>query len=124
MSDGLQKFFDSLSTHVCLGYAHSEYPEGVEPLGETPDKVVVVLGFSEKGFGFGEVSFVQTKEGLFLDTEDMGPEKVKKYLSLLVDQAILDTDEDPEKHLLYNKVRNSVCSEHCKICHPEEQKGP
>lgn len=118
MSDGIKRFFDSLPMNVVVSYVRQE-PASVE-VDELADRTVIVVSYSEPSYGFGDFAFVQTEEGLFLDTETSGPDRVKKYLEYLVDNAILDTDQDPESHLLYNKVMGRICGEHCKICH----KGP
>ena len=81
-----------------------------------PNRVAVGLQFSEKGFGFGELLFVQTPEGLCLDAETMRPEHVKRYLGALVDSAILDSDLDPERHAKYNEIRGRGCGPRCPVC--------
>lgn len=115
----LKELMDKMPTAVSLGYARSE--PSAEPSEEDPcpppKEVVVVLSFSEKGFGFGEVTVVQTAEGVFLDTECMSLERVKRYFAALLDQAITDGDEDPEKHRLYNRVMQRTCGDHCGVCH-------
>lgn len=80
---------------------------------------VIVIDFSEKGFGFGEIAFYQTSDGLFLDTECMSKERVMHFLKKLVDSAILDTDNDPDRHLRYNEVRGRRCGVGCNVCNPE-----
>jgi hypothetical protein len=50
----------------------------------------------------------------------MNREGVKRYLGLLIDGAIADTDTDPEKHLLYNQVAGRRCGEQCGICYSTE----
>ena len=116
----LQEVLDRFPTRVALSYARfvpgSENPEDFLP----PKEVVVVLEFSETGFGFGEVCIHQTSEGVFLDTEHMSLERVKGYFSALLDKAILDTDKDPEKHALYNRVMGRRCGERCRACFPVE----
>jgi len=71
----------------------------------------------------GEVCLKQTPEGLFLDTECMSLDRVKRYLALLLDQAITDNDQTPEKHQLYNRVMGRQCGEGCPVCFPKPE-GP
>lgn len=110
----LKKVLDSCPTNVALGYARSR-PNETDELAP-PEEVVVVLAFTEKGFGFGEVSIHQTQEGVFLDTECMSLDRVKRYFNSLLDKAILDTDEDPERHKLYNRVMGRHCGDGCPVC--------
>lgn len=119
MAKDLDEIMDSFPTEVALSYASSTFPEGAEPFESPPSDVVVCLQFSEKGFGFGEVSLKQTAEGVFLDTEHMSLKRVKRYFEMLLDSAITDTEKDPEKHALYNKATGTVCGEHCILCHPK-----
>jgi len=88
-----------------------------EPL---PKRVAVVIEVSEPGWGFGEVTIVQTPEGLVVDAETCGAERVKRWLSALVDKAIFDTDRDPERHALYNKIRRAYCGPRCEVCFPND----
>jgi len=81
-------------------------------------EVTIVLSFSEKGFGFGEVTIKKHPKGVCVDTERMSLERVKKYLSSLVDGAVLDTDDDPDKHRLYNEVMGRRCGLGCPVCSP------
>lgn len=118
----LQELMADIQTQVSLRYA--SYTKGTPKEGEheldaEPEHVMFSIGFSEKGFGFGEVTFQQTPKGLFLDTECMDPERVKRYLCMLVDKAIKDTDEDPEKHALFCEQWSRVCGPRCAVCYPE-----
>jgi hypothetical protein len=103
----IQKIMDGFETKVSLGHASSQ---------EDNDRIVVVLEFSEKGFGFGEITIVQTSAGVFVDTEYMNLDRVKRYLAMLLDKAITDTDEDPERHALFNREMNRTCGSSCMIC--------
>lgn len=116
MAEGIKHFLNSLPMVVDLTYGDSA-KKGRPTQGHD---VIACFSYSEPGYGFGEFSLRQTEEGLFLDTEISGPERVKKYLEWLVDNAILDTDQDPERHLLYNKVMGRSCGEECEVC----GKGP
>jgi hypothetical protein len=120
MSSDLQKAMDGLPTNVTLSFASMKRREGIadDDWETPPEKVVVVLAFSEKGFGFGEVAITQTSEGVFVDTECMNLERVKRYFSALLDKAILDTDSDPVRHALYNRVKGRSCGPRCKVCNP------
>lgn len=112
-----------LPTHVALRFADCKAgvpKEGEHEWDTPPESVVVGLQFSESGFGFGEVVIMQTAQGVFVDTECMGVDRVKKYLAALVDSAITDHDQDPEKHALYNEVMGRGCGPRCRVCFPEE----
>jgi len=113
MARDVQEVFDGLPTRVSLRFARFKPGDGEEA---PPAEVVVVFAFSERGFGFGEVTLKQTPEGVFLDTECMSAERCKKYLSALVDSAIADTEDDPDKHALYNRVMGRRCAENCAAC--------
>ena len=119
MSD-LRKVMDGLPTNVALTFASMKRREDVpdDDFETPPEQVTVVLSFSEKGFGFGEVAIKQTAEGVFLDTECMSVERVKRYLMALLDKAIVDTDDNPERHALYGKVMGRSCGPGCKVCNP------
>jgi len=112
-----------LPTQVRLRYAayrQGTPKEGQHALDAEPEEVVVVIQFSESGFGFGEVVIKQTPQGVFVDTECMSLERVKKYLAAIVDSAITDNDQDPDKHALYNEVMMRGCGQRCRVCFPEE----
>lgn len=122
MTKTLKELFVDWPTDVTLRYA--SYEKGTPKEGEhefeaEPKHVSFSIGFCEKGFGFGEITFQQTPKGLFLDTEHMDPERVKKYLCMLVDKAIKDTDMDPEKHALFCSEWRRFCGPHCTACYPE-----
>lgn len=87
-----------------------------------PAEVVVVLQFSEPGFGFGEVCLKQTPEGVFLDTECMSLDRVKRYFGQLLDSAITDIDQDPKRHKLYNRAKRRSCGPGCSVCHPRRKR--
>jgi len=106
-ADKLQEIMDGLPTEVSLGHASFDK----ESLA-----TVVVLEFSEKGFGFGEVTILQTPEGVFLDTENMGREKCLKYFSMLLDKAITDTNMAPARHALYSRATGRRCADGCPAC--------
>lgn len=114
--------FDNLPTEVSLSWASSD--KGKLKAGEPewaaqPEKVAVSISFCEQGIGFGEITFMQTPNGLFLDTEYMGAERVKRCLGMLVDKAIKDTETDREKHQLFCREWGRECGPACEICFPE-----
>lgn len=88
-----------------------------------PKRVVVVLGVSKPGWGFGEFTIIQTPEGVFIDSEMSKPETVKEALIALVDKAVFDHETDPAKHALYNQATGSRCGERCLMCFPVEAQG-
>ena len=111
----LEKVLATLPNAVNLSYGRTDGGSDEDP-SVTPDRVVASFNFSEPGFGFGEVTIVQTAEGVFLDAERMSLGRVKRYLSALVDSAISDSDEDPDRHALYNRVMGRRCSDACQAC--------
>lgn len=120
MSD-LHEVLKGLPTRVRLTYAACKqglHEGGTDPGGPEVEEVVLVLEFSESGFGFGEITIVQTQDGVFVDTECMSLERVKKYLGALVDSAVTDNDQDPVKHARYNEVMRRGCGPRCRVCFP------
>lgn len=108
----LQGYMDSLPTEVALSYAH-ELPVSAAT---GHQEIVVVLRFSEKGFGFGEIRITQTRDGLFINTEHMGLESARRYFGLLFDRAITELDQDPEKHARYKRATRTSCGPACPAC--------
>lgn len=126
MSSGkpeLEQVFEGLPTRVALSYVRCTPASGDTPRGTPPSEVVVIVSFSEKGFGFGEVCLKQTPEGLFLDTERMNLNRVKRYFMHLLDSAVTDNDQSPDNHALYNRVMGRQCGPGCSVCHPGPQES-
>lgn len=119
MAKSFDEIVSTFPTNTYLSYAHQENTgEQDKDTGQDiPKRIVVEISFSEQGFGFGSITFIQTDEGLFLDTECMSKKKAKEILWRLIDNAIIDHETDPEKHKLYNKVRGAICGGHCEICY-------
>jgi hypothetical protein len=115
----LDLLLSQFPTSVRLSYGAAKGGPTARDPGKVAERVVAMFQFSEKGFGFGEITIMQTKEGCFIDTEHMSRETVKRFLGALVDGAVTDTDDDPEKHLLYNQEAGRRCGAHCRICYPE-----
>ncbi|MHB8107911.1 MAG: hypothetical protein ACYDH4_10885 [Candidatus Cryosericum sp.] len=122
-ASALQDTLDKFPTEVWLTYAKCEPGEPLKDDGRKvvlgieqppPKRVVIALEFSVQGFGFGEVTLIQTPKGVFLDTERMSLERVKKYFAMLLDGAITDWEEDPEKHKLYDEETGRGCA----VCPP------
>lgn len=101
----LKEIMDGMPTSARIGH-----------VSQTDDLTVVVLEFSEKGFGFGEVTIVQTKHGVFLDTERMGRKKCLEFFELLFKSAVTDADMDPARHALYNREMGRSCADGCEAC--------
>ncbi len=110
----LQAIWDSFPTRVTIRGAYCD----PSPDDEFEDCVSagIVLGFSEKGFGFGEITIRKTPEGIFIDTERMGATKVLEYLAVLVGSAITDVEQDPKLHARYNRAAKSECYAECPLC--------
>lgn len=117
------EILDGMPTDVALSYARCT-PAASGDREDAPLEVVVVLQFSERGFGFGEITLKQTAEGVFIDTECMSPERVKRYFCELLGKAITDAETDPGRHALYNRVMNSCCGEACAVCFPDAEQKP
>lgn len=120
--EALKKILDGCPTEVSLRCAHSTPDPDADPEDDfAPVKeVVVVLSFSEKGFGFGEVTLVQNEHGVFLDTECMSVATAKRFFAALLDKAIPDTDRDPARHKLYNQAMGRTCGPRCSACNSAE----
>lgn len=114
----LQGVLDGMSDDVRLTHARCECAETKT---HPSKEVTVVLSFSERGFGFGEVAMVQTPDGLFMDGEYMSNERIKRYFCSLIDNAVRETDQDPGRHALYNRVMGRRCGTACQVCHPDPQ---
>jgi hypothetical protein len=127
-AEAFQKLFDGLEDRIVLVAAHSRYSEesmakySQGDVDVYPEKSVAVFAFSEKGYGFGEITMACDSEGqMYIDTEASSPETVKRILARIVDSAILDRETDPERHKKFNTFMGRICSEACPICHPKEK---
>jgi hypothetical protein len=119
----LDDLMNDFPDRTVLSYARAEGDKVDEDSGAAlPDKVTVVLSFSEKGLGFGEIALVEDLvEGrMFVDTEHMRKETVQRILLRLLDNAIFDTDDDPVKHKLYNEKMKRQCGAGCKVCYGDK----
>jgi hypothetical protein len=108
----LQEVFDQMETRTTLDFCRFEGTGTFdEAMGvEIPKRLTVCFSFSEKGFGFGEVVLVVDEKGrAFVDGETMSRDHVKRIIGALIDNAIMDTDEDPERHKLFDKVMHRSC---------------
>lgn len=113
----LMAILDEMPSYVRPSFAKFE-SEGEDEGGfPVPKQVVYVLDVGKKGWGFGEITIITDATGqTFIDGERTSRETIKEFLCALVDGAILDTDEDPEKHRAYVKATNTQCGEWCKTC--------
>jgi hypothetical protein len=112
----LRQMFATLPTSCTPAFAHEEPGKPgseTDPLtgAPYPSKISMGFVFTETSFGFGEIVIVQTEEGTFIDGETMSREHIKRLLGVLVDSAILDSENDPERHKLYDKVMGRKCGE-------------
>ncbi len=114
----LTELFRNLPWQVSLETAYHKESGETEPETGRPiiEEATACFSFSEPGFGFGEFAIVQRGNEVFIDAETMSKERVMKYLERLIDNAILDTDDDPMRHKRYNEVMKRTCGEGCKIC--------
>jgi hypothetical protein len=124
-AEAFKKFVDGIEDRTVLVAANSHYTDeslANEDFDVRPEKSYVVFAFSEKGYGFGEITMACDSEGqMYIDTEASSPETVKRILSRIVDNAILDRETDPERHKKFNTFMGRICSEACPICHPKEK---
>lgn len=99
--------------------------EGVDPNDHyrenTPERITICVSFSEPGFGFGDISFVQQDGKVCIDTERMGREGVVHFLTKLLKDAIYDTDDNEANHLEYNRIMKRSCGNHCQICNKQNK---
>ena len=123
MSNSLDEVLEKCPTHIVLGYCHSTYDKDAENVYTPPKRVVITVLYSEKGVGFGEFAIIQTDKGVFIDTETSGKEELKRYLSMLIDKAIDDTNDNPEEHNLYNEVMGRRCGQSCTVCNDETERS-
>lgn len=110
----LQAILDSFPTRVVVRGAYC-VPSSEDEFADC-ESAVVVFGFSEQGVGFGEIAIHKTPDGIFIDTERMGAAKVLEYLAVLVGSAITDVDQDPERHVRYNRASKGECYAECPLC--------
>lgn len=101
----LEEILNSMPSYQRITFAKFESTGQVDEAGAAvPKRIVVVMSVGKKGWGFGEMSFIVNEQGqLFIDAETSSRETVKEFLGRMVDEAILDSDPDPEKHRLYNE---------------------
>jgi hypothetical protein len=106
-SHKLQDFFDAFLTKVWLGYHDKGFLKSPKTTQKNFEKNngfklkpvlyhPIIIGWSEKGRGFGEYAFWQEKGKIYCDNECDSRESVKRILCHMVDQAIL-VDEEPKK---------------------------
>jgi hypothetical protein len=46
----------------------------------------------------------------------MGKDATIRFLTKLVEGAVLDTDREPEKHAAYVKAMKQTCGSGCRLC--------
>jgi hypothetical protein len=118
-----QSILDDMPTHIYLGYGKT-VPPNVDTSVRMPERVVAIFNFSVKGFGFGEITIITDEDGkTFIDTENMGADTAIHFLKQLVENSILDTEQDPEKHAKYIEARVQTCGDHCIPCKINKAKG-
>lgn len=110
-----QEIVDGMPTHVLPSFARMSEVKDVE---DAPDEIVMGFSVSEKGWGFGEFVIALRQGKVFIDTEYEGGERIVEFVKRMVASAVLDTDQDPERHKLYNEVMGRRCGESCGVCHP------
>lgn len=112
-SKNFQKILDGCPTYATLSYGSFKGTGEQNELGfEKPKRVAAVFDFSIEGFGFGELTLVRDENGqMYIDTECMSKERVKSILCHIVDSAITDREEDPERHIQYHEVMGGFCRE-------------
>lgn len=66
---------------------------------EVENNIGFALQYDKEGFGFGELIFRQYANGkIIIETETMGRAFVREILEALVDKAVLDNENDGERH--------------------------
>ncbi len=112
----LEAVMASLHNRCRLSYAKavSKDPREEDEHGfENYREVVAVFTFAEEKFGFGEVTIVvdPATGQHYIDGETMSRERIKKYLGWLVDSAIMDSEEDPERHRAFDAFMGRRCGD-------------
>jgi hypothetical protein len=111
MPKTLKEIMGSMPTRTSLTFASFE-STGKED--EVPKRISAVFSFSKQGFGFGEVAVVTDADGqTYIDSESMNKETLAGIFQALLDDAIFDTDEDPERHRKYDLVMGRQCGRSC-----------
>lgn len=117
MSESANEIVACFPDFTEIRYARQEEGEKLDEAGlPIPKRITVVFGFSEAGFGFGEIAIVQTDGHIFIDTEYMKKETVVRLLTKLVACAITDTDQDRDRHKLYSEAMGRECGDQCDVC--------
>jgi hypothetical protein len=104
----LQKFFNSLETNVWLSYHDRGFLKAPKRTQKNFKKNhgfelkpqlwhPLVIGWSEKGRGFGEYTFWEENGKVYCDNECDKRETVKRILCHMVDQAIFVDEEHDKK---------------------------
>lgn len=116
----LQEFLDKVPVYTKITFVKQENTGEIDVAGcPIPKRIVITISFGETGFGFGEIAIIQDEAGqVFLDTESMSKKTVLHLLGRLIEGAIDDRDEDPERHRKYNEVMQRTCGDSCKVCNP------
>jgi hypothetical protein len=73
--EAIKAFFDSCEDRVRVDPVDPSIPN------------LLLIRWSLKGMGFGELTLLARPDGLFLDSEAMSAETVKKILGMAVDDA-------------------------------------
>jgi len=96
-SNIFKELFGDVESQVSLSFARTD---------ENGDKTIG-LNFLLKNYGFGDFTIRQKKDGaVFVHSERSNPEAVIYAFAVLIKKAIFDWEQDPEKHLLFNKNMN------------------
>jgi len=112
----LEECLGGLETSTTLSWARQENTGERDESGlEIPKRISVGFHFSEKNYGFGDISIVWEAGQIFIDSEYMPAAKVKEILGRVIDHAIFDWDKDPERHRRYSQVMRRTCGQHCKL---------
>jgi len=92
----IQKFFDSCSDNAYISYVRENNKDSDDPqekecgITECDNDTCVVINWSLKGCGFGELAIYKENNQWKIDSECMSKKTVKKILGLLVDSLPLD----------------------------------
>jgi len=114
----LHEIISTFPQGVKIAYVRQENSNEVDEQGcPIPEKVVVNISFCGPDWGFGDFTFIQKRgEPLCIVNEGSSQWNILEVLKLLVSEALLDSETDPEKHRKWKEIVQARCGDSCPIC--------